>query len=607
MPRYIPLKLLYFFQAAGGASILPFLSLILKQLGVTGAGFGFGLALIGITGIIARPFTTSLIDKYQRSRVFCFRLLIFGAVIGFGLISQVPSVKEKESRPNMLVYGCETTNSPNDKMFLVNTKGTEDVCTLEKLRELKSDPITCDFTCENQSGELIYNFLGEINMSTVTSTPIKEAHEQSKESKSQSTKGNDDVFIFETSISCQYINSPNCGALGSVCDRNDLVKLSRCGLNCPDDVEITNMLMLKDSTSLFTNARYWLLILCWMMGAICISSIGPIQDTFCHQILKKETKEIESKEVKGKSMSSKQLTEPKKETFGQQRLFASLGWGSCAFISGYMIKNASETSILNNYNPSFLIMAFLWIMATYNAGRLGLEEENIERKESSAMNNDQNLSSENSNITRNIKETLTNFFSKPRYTIFLVYAMVAGSCLGCMNIHFLLLDELGQQGDCDALKAIKFVQGLCIAIQCTGELPIFRFSGRLLDQLGTEAVSYIVLLAYLIRFTWYGVYMSSPWQTVYVEPIHGLCIGLFFPLLTSQAMSIAKDLKKKDKGKETTIMGLVYSAHDLGVALGGWACGFAYEKYGAAITFQCMSYFVLFVLCLHVLSKRMLK
>ena len=111
MVRYISLKLLYFLQAAGGAPILPFISVILKQLGVTGTGFGFGLAFIGLTGIVARPITSSLIDKYKSRRALCFKILIFGSIIGFGIISQVPSVKERESRPNLSVHGCDHTSN----------------------------------------------------------------------------------------------------------------------------------------------------------------------------------------------------------------------------------------------------------------------------------------------------------------------------------------------------------------------------------------------------------------------------------------------------------------------------------------------------------------
>ena len=569
--------MLYFLQAAGGAPILPFLPVILKQLGVSGAGFGFGLALIGITGIVSRPFTASLIDKYKNCRALCFKILIFGAIVGFGAISQIPSLKEKESRPILSTYGCDDAKSiKNDNMWLISSKGVEDVCTLEKLRELKALPISCEFRCEDKLGNSIGAFHANIYMSTAQTLYMQDVREPFTEDDNQDKEENKELLLFETSTPCS-------DTLGS--------RLSKCGLQCPTDIEVTNMLMLQDSTSLFTNVKYWMIIFCWMMGAVCISSIAPIQDTFCHQILNQD----KSKERKDK------------ETFGQQRLFASLGWGSFAFVSGYLIRYTSEASIYSNYTSSFVLMAILWGMSAYTTGKLGLENEGTEKEQQPEITGFKNNSKMNENIGRNFTETLTNLSSEPRYASFLCYVVVAGSCLGCMNIHFLLLDELGQKGDCTSLKAIKFLQGLCIAIQCTGELPIFRFSGHLIDKLGTQVISYIVLLAYFVRFSWYGLFMTSPWQTVYVELIHGLCIGLFFPLLTFRAMAIANDLKKKEKGSETAIMGLVYSAHDLGVALGGWTCGVGFEKYGAATTFQLMSYFVLFMLLLHFLSNRLLR
>ena len=580
MMRYISLKLLYFLQAAGGAPILPFLPVILKQLGVTGTGFGFGLALIGLTGIVARPITSSLIDKYKRRRALCFKILIFGSIIGFGTISQLPSVKEREPRPNLAVYGCDhSPNTVNDTLRLISSKSVGDVCTLDKLRELKQYPIACDFSCDDKNGNPFNQINGEIFMSTAKPVSIEERKKQSIDNTSNKNMYGDDLFIFETSVSCE--NNLNSGDAG--------LKLFKCGLNCPNDIEVTNMLMLRESHSLFANVRYWIIIFCWMMGAVCVSSIAPIQDTICHQILNQPSADLET------------------ETFGQQRLFASLGWGSFAFISGYLIKTASETSIFNNYTPSFLLMAFLWSLSAYTTGKLGLDNENTENEAKLANSNFKTTSNQNENTVANIKDTLYFLFSSPRYVTFLVYVMVGGSCLGCMSVHFLLLDELGQQGDCNASKAIKFLQGLCIAIQCTGELPIFKYSGQLIDRFGVQVVSYVVLLAYLVRFSWYGSYLTSPWQTVYVEPIHGICIGLFFSTLSFQAMEIANDMKKKEKGSETTVMGLVYSANDLGVAFGGWAAGVSYENYRAASTFQLMSYFVLFMLCLIFLLNRMIR
>ena len=192
--------------------------------------------------------------------------------------------------------------------------------------------------------------------------------------------------------------------------------------------------------------------------------------------------------------------------------------------------------------------------------------------------------------------------------MFLIYVAVVGICMGSLKVHFFLLDDLGQQkNDCDDLKAIKFLQGLCIALQCTGELPVLQFSGRLIKYLRVELASNLVLLAYLTRFVWYGMYMTSPWQTIYVEPLHGICIGLFFPVLTSKAISIANDFRQKDRGKEATVMGLVYSAFELGTALGGWVCGYLYQEYGSAFTFQCMSYLITFILCLRILVNNLLK
>ena len=103
-------------------------------------------------------------------------------------------------------------------------------------------------------------------------------------------------------------------------------------------------------------------------------------------------------------------------------------------------------------------MAFLWSISAYNAGNLGLENENTDGVGPSAIDSGHNIVSENTNIAKNIKETMVNILSKPKYVGFFAYVVVAGSCLGCMNIHFLLLDELGQEGNCDSFKAVKFRQ-----------------------------------------------------------------------------------------------------------------------------------------------------
>ena len=105
VPRMFALKLLYFLQAAGAAPILPFLPLIVKNMGVSGSGFGFSLALVGIIGILARPFLARLVDYYPK--VLCYRMIMLGAIMGFVMMSLLPSIKQRELNPNLYVHGCD--------------------------------------------------------------------------------------------------------------------------------------------------------------------------------------------------------------------------------------------------------------------------------------------------------------------------------------------------------------------------------------------------------------------------------------------------------------------------------------------------------------------
>ena len=49
-----PLKLHYFLYGAGAAPILPFLPVIGKQMGISGSGLGFILALVQVIGLIIK-------------------------------------------------------------------------------------------------------------------------------------------------------------------------------------------------------------------------------------------------------------------------------------------------------------------------------------------------------------------------------------------------------------------------------------------------------------------------------------------------------------------------------------------------------------------------
>ena len=49
------------------------------------------------------------------------------------------------------------------------------------------------------------------------------------------------------------------------------------------------------------------------------------------------------------------------ETFGQQRLWASVGWGCAAIIGGHLVDMASQDSLLYQYGVAFFIYTVLYV------------------------------------------------------------------------------------------------------------------------------------------------------------------------------------------------------------------------------------------------------
>ena len=85
-------------------------------------------------------------------------------------------------------------------------------------------------------------------------------------------------IAFKTSIQCKIAGSNN--------------SLDRCSLSCPNDYEITDVFMSRDPDNVFESITFWILIIFWAFGSSMLSAIGPIQDTFCHQLIETDRKKL---------------------------------------------------------------------------------------------------------------------------------------------------------------------------------------------------------------------------------------------------------------------------------------------------------------------------
>ena len=142
------------------------------------------------------------------------------------------------------------------------------------------------------------------------------------------------------------------------------------------------------------------------------------------------------------------------------------------------------------------------------------------------------------------------------------------------------MEDLGHRSDCNGVQAMKFLQGLVLAINCIAETPIFLYSGtintalnfivkhwknksffqilgKLIKRYGTTTVMHAILFIFALRMFFYGI-MISPWQVIFIEGSNGIIVGLFYPAVTSISFQIAPD------NLSTTTTSVAYFMEGLG-------------------------------------------
>ena len=124
----------------------------------------------------------------------------------------------------------------------------------------------------------------------------------------------------------------------------------KCLIKCEsDDLNRVLNVATDNQTNVFATSNYWLILYAWVLGASAMTGVATFQDAITTQCC--------DNHVSG-------------ETFGHQRLWASVGWGSSALIVGYLVDLASADKLLFDYSPAFKVMAILWIIDVFVINKL---------------------------------------------------------------------------------------------------------------------------------------------------------------------------------------------------------------------------------------------
>lgn len=269
----------------------------------------------------------------------------------------------------------------------------------------------------------------------------------------------------------------------------------KCSESCFDGSEICENIS-KTNPSL----QLWLLSLFVGLIYMANGSIVSLSDATCYNAL-----------------------EDQPQNFGKQRLWGTLGWGSFAFLTGYLNQVFTGSSKIYSFSAGFYMLVILLTIDLIVIAKLNLR---------------------NVSLSKNVCKDLGNLLVKPKILLFLLGLFGIGIMTGISRsyLFWYLRTTLG---------ASQLLLGCLSAIQCFfGELPFFFFSGLIIKKLGHMNTFTMSFLAYGVKFLSHS-FLINPWWSVAIEFLQGPCFGSFYSAMTSYAKLAAP------KGTEATMQGVV--------------------------------------------------
>ncbi len=238
------------------------------------------------------------------------------------------------------------------------------------------------------------------------------------------------------------------------------------------------------------------------------------------------------------------LLSDRKSEYGRERVWGSYGWGIAATWAGFVIQRTGLQWAFYSY---LVLMALLFLAAM----RMPVAQVPMATK-----------------FWRGLRELLANRY----WLTFLATALVGGMSMGIfMNFLFLHLEAMGSD---------RTIMGLSLTMATVSEIPVFLYSRKFLQRLGSQAVMAIALLAFAARAFGYAV-MTDPWQVLVVSLLHGPTFAAMWVAGVAYASELAPP------GLGATAQGVFSSTvFGLGSALGAFIGGFLYDTSGPVGAFQ---------------------
>ena len=233
----------------------------------------------------------------------------------------------------------------------------------------------------------------------------------------------------------------------------------------------------------------------------------------------------------------------RRDEYGLERVWGSVGWGVSAIFAGILIQRLG-------LHWAFYGFLFLYGVLFFVAMRFPIPEISIA-----------------SNFWQGLRTFATDF----HWIIFLLAALVEGLSLGIfLNFLFLHLSDMGSS---------RTIMSLSLTVATFSEIPVFLAGHKLLRRwTPVQLMAASVALTALRAFLYVG--MTAPWQVLVISLLQGPTFAVMWTAGVAYAIQIAP------RGLGTTAMGVFGGVvFGLGSALGALTGGLLYQHVGGTAPF----------------------
>lgn len=484
--RLLPLKMHMFLYFGAVVGVMPFTTVLAKQLGISAALAGLVNTTLLFLSILMRFAIGSLTDKVQQLKVVLIAIISVESFFHFLLIF-VPPIK-----PSTIDIGVPAPESvfQNDTRLLCFSHTYIADCQ-------PHSPEPCHMRC-------LYSAANE-----------------------NSGNGTRDIaFPFNCSLMCHQTQwcLPADELAGDTNGSAFLEAAEKmCTVNCLSAAQPNTM----------STPTFWMFAVFRVLGGTAFGVGISLADAAAYAMLR-----------------------DRKEDYGKQRLWGTIGWGALAPLIGYLNEMATGSSPYIDYSPGFYMLAAFTLMDVVSLCFLDVPRSATSKQ-----------------LLKDLSEVLVN----PRALFFTFSVLNMGFLMGFVWSYGLwYLQDLG---------ATPTLMGANLAAQCFGgEVPVLFFSGWIIKRIGYGNAVSLSIAGLSLRLAVYS-FGTDPWSMLPVEVTHGLCFGLFYAAMTSYASTAAPP------GTEATMQGILGGTFEgLGIASGTLVAGHLYTEVGGRQT--CYIYFI---------------